>query len=256
MNKLNNQEAKTEEEYQSFVAEARRCFEREDRENACHWYTRAGLHHRPDAEFRDLGDFLVVAIEFRPDLAGDVARLILKKREPIPLVYIQDIFCCALQLQDSELEKMVTQRVFRQGKPSPNTCARIADMYADYGTTRRDQAKAVIWMLRAAEAQAEGFNDWAVKANAFYVTVEDEERARLAALGCAQKAIEEASTVRDLDLDALDDLIEALGFAGYEGRLLEKALYERLLANDHLPLPEKHRVWQDLKALQETLKDS
>ena len=244
---MNDVGPKSEQEYRRYLAEARRQFANEDREASCRWYAKARLHERPDAETRDLADFLVTAVEYRPELAGDVARLLLTKKD-LTLVYLQDVYCCALSLQDRELEQNVTDRV-HTNKLTPNICARIADIYYQYGTTDRDAAKAVFWLQRAASADAAGFSDWAAKAGAYYIVVENEEKAELAILGCAQRALELASVTPEADADALQDLLEALNFVRYDGGKIVKALCDRLLANTAMPLPDKHRIWQDLKGM-------
>jgi len=254
MNLFGSKNSKNDSHHQKCLGEARKWFERQDREKACYWYAQAGLHERPDAELSDLGDFLVVATEYRPDLAGDIARLILAHRGPIPAMYMQDVFCCALFLPDRALEQEAYRRVVREGF-TPNLCVRIADMYFEYADDRRDQVQAVLWIQRAAAAEAKTFSDWAAKAYALYLLVDDTEKAKLAVLGCAQKAVEMAETDNDIDVEALEDLLEALGFLEYEGSLIAKYLYEKLLANNHIALPEKHRIWQDLKELQEQLKE-
>jgi len=245
--------SKGDSNYQKCVAEARKWFEREDREKACYWYTKAGLAGRADADIRDLGDYLVVATEYRPEIAGEVARLILNRKGPIPVMYMQDVFCCALFVPDRALEQEAIRRVMAD-KVTPTLCVRIADMYFEYGTDRRDQVQAVLWVQRAAQAEATTFSDWAAKAYALFMLVDDDEKAKLAVLGCAQKALELAGTDADINVDALEDLLEALGFLEYDGSLIAKYLYEKLLANNNIALPEKHRIWQDLKELQEHLK--
>lgn len=239
-------------QYLKCITEARKCFDRQDREKACQWYCQAGLHERVDASLKDLGDYLVVATEYRPDLAGDIARIILSRKDPLPPLYLQDVLCCALFLPDRDLEWQLTRRALG-GKPGPNLCVRIADMYFEYATDRRHHIKASRWLMRAAEAEAVTFSDWAAKAYALHLTVEDDEKAPLAVLGCAKRAAELADTDAVIDIDALEDLIEALDFLEYEGSLIAKFLYEKLLANDNIALPEKHRIWQDLKELQNHL---
>lgn len=245
--------SKKDSQYDKCIAEARKWFERQDREKACYWYAQAGVTDRPDAELRDLGDFLVVATEYRPDLAGEVARLILGRSGPIPAVYMQDVFCCALFLPDRALEQEAIRRVMSD-KLNPNVCVRIADMYFEYQADRRDEVQAVLWVQRAAAAEAVTFSDWSAKAYALFLLVEDDEKAKLAVLGCAQRALELAETDSDINVEALEDLLEALGFLEYDGSLIAKYLYEKLLANNNIALPEKHRLWQDLKELQEHLK--
>jgi TPR repeat protein len=240
-------------EYEKCIAEARKWFEREDREKACYWYTKAGLAGRADAEMRDLGDYLVVATEYRPEMASEVARLILGRSGPIPPMYMQDVFCCALFVPDRALEQEAIRRVLSE-KLNPTLCVRIADMYFEYAADRRDQVQAVLWIQRAAGADAKSFSDWAAKAYALFLLVDEDEKAKLAVLGCAQKALELAGTDPDVNVDALEDLLEALGFLEYDGSLIAKYLYEKLLANNNIALPEKHRIWQELKELQEDLK--
>jgi TPR repeat protein len=145
--------SKGDSNYQKCVAEARKWFEREDREKACYWYTKAGLAGRADADMRDLGDYLVVATEYRPEIAGEVARLILNRKGPIPAMYMQDVFCCALFVPDRALEQEAIRRVMAD-KITPTLCVRIADMYFEYGADRRDQVQAVLWVQRAAQAEA------------------------------------------------------------------------------------------------------
>lgn len=239
--------------YQKCIGEARKWFEREDREKACYWYTKAGVADRADADMRDLGDYLVVATEYRPDIAVDIARLILSRGGPIPAMYVQDVFCCALFVPDRALEQEAVRRVLAD-KLNPTLCVRIADMYFEYAADRRDSVQAVLWVQRAAQAEAANFSDWSAKAYALYLLVDDDEKAKLAVLGCAQKALELAETDSDVNVDALEDLLDALGFLEYDGSLIAKYLYEKLLANNNIALPEKHRIWQDLKELQEHLK--
>jgi hypothetical protein len=245
--------SKSDDNYQKCIGEARKWFEREDREKACYWYTKAGLAERADAEIRDLGDYLVVATEYRPDIASDIARLILNRNGSIPAMYMQDVFCCALFVPDRALEQEAVRRVMSD-KLNPTLCVRIADMYFEYAADRRDQVQAVQWIQRASAAEAATFSDWSAKAYALFLLVDDDEKAKLAVLGCAQKALEMAETDADINVDALEDLLEALGFLEYDGGLIAKYLYEKLLANNHIALPEKHRIWQDLKELQEHLK--
>ncbi len=245
--------SKGDSSYQKCVGEARKWFEREDREKACYWYTKAGVAGRADADMRDLGDYLVVATEYRPDIASEVARLILNHKSPIPAMYMQDVFCCALFVPDRALEQEAIRRVMAD-RLTPTLCVRIADMYFEYAADRRDQVQAVLWVQRAAQAEAANFSDWAAKAYALFMLVNDDEKAKLAVLGCAQKALERAGTDPDINVDALEDLLEALGFLEYDGSLIAKYLYEKLLANNNIALPEKHRIWQDLKELQEHLK--
>jgi hypothetical protein len=239
--------------YLKYITEARKYFEREDREKACQLYAQANLHHQPDADIRDLGDFLVVATEYRPELASEIARLILSKPIAIPPLYLQDVFFCALTLPDRPLEEDATRLVL-SGKPDPGLCIRIADIYFEHGPDRRDQVKAVMWVNRAAEADAVTFGDWAAKAYALHLLVANDTKAKLAVLGCAQKALELAETDHYIDTDALEDLLEALAFLEYEGSLIAKFLYEKLLANNNIALPAKHRIWQDLRELQGLLK--
>jgi TPR repeat protein len=244
---------KKDSQYEKCLTEARKWFERQDREKACYWYAKAGIHERPDAELRDLGDFLVVATEFRPDLASDIARLILSHSGPVSAVYMQDVFCCALFLPDRALEQEALRRVASE-KITPNLAVRIADMYFEYAADRRDQVQAVQWIQRGAAIEAVTFSDWASKAYALFLLVDDDEKARLAVMGCAQKAVELAETDSDINVEALEDLMEALGFLEYEGSQIASYLYEKLLKNNSIALPEKHRIWQDLKELQEDLK--
>lgn len=245
--------SKKDSHYEKCIGEARKWFERQDREKACYWYSQAGVAERADADLRDLGDYLVVATEYRPEQAGEVARLILARTGPLPAVYIQDVFCCALYTPDRALEQEAIRRVLSD-KLNPNVCVRIADMYFEYAADRRDQVQAVQWIQRAAAAEAITFSDWSAKAYALFLLVDDDEKARLAVLGCAQKAVELAETDADISVDALEDLLEALDFLEYEGSLVAKYLYEKLLTNNNIALPEKHRIWQDLKELQDHLK--
>ena len=238
--------------HQKLLIEARKAFAREEREKACHLFVQSGLHENSDADLRDIGDFLVVATEFRPDLALDLAQRILDHPDPLPPVYIQDVFCASLFLADRELERRITKRVMA-GKLNPNLCVRIADMYDEYGATPRDRMKGSLWIIRAAQAEAQSFSDWAAKAYALHLAVEDDEKARLAVLGCAQLAAELAETDQNVVVEALEDLIDALSFLEYEGSLIARHLYERILKNNHIALPEKHRIWQDLKELQSQL---
>ncbi|EAX48453.1 hypothetical protein TcarDRAFT_2403 [Thermosinus carboxydivorans Nor1] len=238
---------KKDDQYYRLITEARKCFERQEREKACYWYAQAGLHQRPDAEMRDLADFLVVAIEFRPELAGDIARLLLAKSEPLPPLYIQDLFFCALTIADHVLEQEVTKRVLA-GPLTPNLCVRIADMYFEYAADRRHQVRAAQWIRRATETAPLTFDDWAAKAYAFYLLLDD-EKAPLAVLGCAQRCVELAETTPTIDLDALQDLVEALSILD-DGSIITKHLYDKILANNLIPLPDKHRIWQEIKGNQ------
>lgn len=240
-------------QYEKFLSDARKCFARQEREKACFYYAQAGLHERPDAQLNDLGDFLVVATEYRPDLAPDLAYRILDRPDPLPIIYLQDVLCCSLFLADHDLERRVLKRVL-DNQPGPNICVRIADMYEEYGATRRDQMKADLWVIRAAQTEAANFSDWASKAYALHLAVEDEEKAQLAVLACAKQAAELAATDRAIAVESLEDLIDALSFLEYEGSLIAKHLYEKILANNHIALPEKHRIWQDLKEIQNYLK--
>ncbi|HMM22251.1 MAG TPA: hypothetical protein PKA10_16140 [Selenomonadales bacterium] len=243
---------KEDDQYQKLLAEARKCFDRQDREKACYYYAQTRLQERPDADLQDLGDFLVVATEYRPEIAVDIAQAIIAKDGPLPPIFIQDIFCCALCLTDPELERKIIKRVLAGGL-NPNLCVRIADMYFEYANSRRDQMKAALWISRAAAAEAVTFSDWAAKAYALHLIVDDEQKAQLAVLGCTKRAVELAGTDTDIEVEALEDLVEALGFLEYDGSLIAKYLYEQLLSNDHIALPEKHRIWQDLKELQNYL---
>ena len=155
-------------------------------------------------------------------------------------------------LTDPELERQITKRVL-DGVINPNLCVRIADIYFEYANGRRDQMKAAQWISRAAAAEAVTFSDWAAKAYALHLVVDDEQKAQLAVLGCTKRAVELAGTDTDIEVEALEDLVEALSFLEFDGSLIAKYLYEQLLANDHIALPEKHRIWQDLKELQNYL---
>ncbi len=226
---------------------ARQAFRLHQRETACHWYTEADLHRRPDATLQDLADFLVVATEYRPDLARKIARLLLTQDQLLPAVYVQDIFCCALFLPDPDLEELAIEHVLARPL-TPHLCLRVADMYFDYSSNRREQAKALLWVNRAATAEPVDFNDWAAKTHALYVLVEDNERAAQVILSCAEKSIALASQAPSIDPTALDDLLEAFDYITV-GPALAKKLYEQVLLNENLPLPDKHRIRQDQKEI-------
>lgn len=237
----------SETHYSHCLTKARRAFRLHQRETACHWYAEAALHRRPDAVLQDLADFLVVATEYRPDLARKIARQMLERSEPLPPTHLQDIFCCALFLPDPELEELALKKV-HSSRLTPHLCLRIADMYFDYAANRREQAKALLWVNRAAKAEPTDFNDWAAKTHALYVLVEDDEQAAELVLSCADKSIELASRASSIDPAALDDLLEAFDYLAI-GPELAKALYDQVLLNENIPLPEKHRIRQDQKEI-------
>ena len=233
-------------EYQQHcLNKARQAFAAQQRETACRWYVSAKLHQQPTAALQDLADFLVVATEYRPDLARRISRLILQREEKLSTTYLQDLFCCALFIPDYELEALSVKRVLSEPL-TPQICMRIADMYFDYAANRREHAKAIMWVNRAAMADPCDFNDWAAKTHALYILVEDEAQAAKLVLSCAKKSLSLASEAENIDPSALDDLLESFDYLE-DGAQLAKLLYEQVLLNENLPLPDKHRIWQEQK---------
>ncbi len=244
-------ENNSKEYYRHCLEKARQAFAAKQREAACRWYTAADLYRRPDANLQDLADFLVVATEYRPDLARLLARIILQRKEKLPASHLQDLFCCALFIPDPDLEKQTVKRVLSEPL-TPHICMRIADMYFDYASSRREQAKAVLWVNRAAMSDPLDFNDWAAKTHALHILVEDDAHEAELVLTCAQKALALAGEAATIDPCALDDLLESFDHLE-DGPLLAKALYEQIMLNENLPLPEKHRIWQEQKELLQDL---
>lgn len=241
----------SQEYHRNCLEKARQAFSAKQRETACRWYTAADLYRQPDAELQDLADFLVVATEYRPDLARLISRIILQRKEKLPASHLQDLFCCALFIPDHDLEAQTVKRVLSEPL-TPQICMRIADMYFDYASNRREQAKAILWVNRAAMADPRDFNDWAAKTHALYILVEDEAQAVELVLSCAQKSLALASEAATIDPSALDDLLESFDYLE-DGPLLAKALYEQILLNENLPLPDKHRIWQEQKEILQDL---